>query len=324
MKKSGKTKEQLLNELTELRQRIAELEAMENTYKKAKEALLENEGKYRSLIESTDDSIYMVDRNYRYLFMNKKCLSRVGVSEEQIAGKTYGDFHSPEETEKFIEKVKAVFETGESVQHEYQNHGDGKYFFRTLSPVKVSDSKIIAVSIISKNITELKHLEEELLQLSLTDELTGLYNRRGFLTLAEQQLKMAKRLKIETFMLYADMDNLKGINDSFGHKEGDFALIGAAKILKATCRDSDIVARIGGDEFAVFPVGTTEAFAEKITLRLQKNLEIHNAKENRGYNLSLSIGITCCDVETDFSIHDLLVQADKLMYEQKRQKSVAR
>ena len=63
MKKSGKTKEQLLNELTELRQRIAELEAMENTYKKAKEALLENEGKYRSLIESTDDSIYMVDRN---------------------------------------------------------------------------------------------------------------------------------------------------------------------------------------------------------------------------------------------------------------------
>src|SRR4030066_1592291 len=221
MKKSGKTKEQLLNELAELRQRIAELEVMENTYKKAKEALLENEEKYRSLIESTDDSIYMVDRNYKYLFMNKKCLLRLGVSEEQIAGKTYGGFHSPEETGKFIEKVNIVFETGESVQHEYQGPRDGKYFFRTLNPVKATDGKTIAVSIISKNVTELKHLEEELLHLSLTDELTGLYNQRGFLTLAEQQLKMAKLIKIETFMLYADMDNLKEINDSFGHKEGD-------------------------------------------------------------------------------------------------------
>ncbi len=320
MKKSGKTKEQLLQELAELRQRIAELEALENTYKKAKEALVENEEKYRSLVESTDDSIYLVDSNYRYLFMNKKCLSRLGFTEEQIIEKTYGDFHTPEETERFIEKVNIVFETGESVQHEYQSTRDGKYFFRTLSPVKAQDGKTIAVSIISKNINELKRLEDELRLLSLTDELTGLYNRRGFLTLAEQQLRMAKRLKTETFMLYADLDNLKGINDTFGHKEGDFALIETAKILKATCRDSDIIARIGGDEFAVFPVGTTEAFAEKITARLQNNIETYNAKESRGYPLSLSLGITRCDSESDLSIQDLLIQADQLMYEHKRRK----
>lgn len=320
MKKSVKTKDQLLNELTELRQKIAELEVLETTHRKTEEALRENEEKYRSLVESTEDFIYLVDKNYKYLFVNKKCLSGLGVSEDQIIGKTYGDFHSPEETKEFVEETNMVFDTGKSVQHEYQSIRDGGYFFRTLSPVKSPDGKTIAVSVISKNITELKRLEEELRLLSLTDELTRLYNRRGFLTLAEQQLKMAKRLKIETFMLYTDLDNLKWINDSFGHKEGDLALIAIAKILRATCRDSDIIARIGGDEFAVFPVGTTEAFASTITTRLQNNLEIYNTKENRSYNLSLSVGITRCDVESDYSIQDFLVQADKLMYEQKRQK----
>jgi diguanylate cyclase (GGDEF)-like protein/PAS domain S-box-containing protein len=320
MKKEIKTKEQILHELSKLRKRIATLEKLKIHYRSTEDALKESEEKYRALVESTEDFIYLIDRDYRYLFMNKKYLSRLGIPEKQAIGRAYSDFHSPEETKGFIEKVNKVFKTGRSAQHEYQSQRDHKYYLRTLSPVTTPDEKILGVNVISKNITERKRLEEKLRILSLTDELTGLYNRRGFLMLAEQQLKMAKRMKGVTFMLYADMDDFKEINDSFGHKEGDLALIETARIIKSTCRDSDIVARIGGDEFAVFPVGITEAFVDIITTRLQKNFDIYNAKTNRGYKLSISVGITRCDPQSRDSIQDLLVQADKLMYEKKRQK----
>lgn len=320
MDNSNKTREQLLNELAELYQKLTDLKTIEKKHHEVETVLRENEEKYRSMVESTDDSIYMVDKNYRYLFANRKFLSRLNVSEDRLIGKTYGAFHTPEETKVFIDKIDTVFSTGESIQHEYQSPRDGGYYLRTLSPVKAHDGVITAVTIISKNVTKLKQLEEELRFLSLTDELTGLFNRRGFLTLAEQQLRMARRLKMVTFMLYADLDNLKIINDSFGHKEGDRALIDTAKILKMTCRDSDIIARIGGDEFAVFPIGTTEEFAGAIISRLNSNFELHNTKENRGYNLSLSVGVTRCEAESNNSIHDFLVQADLRMYEQKRNK----
>jgi diguanylate cyclase (GGDEF)-like protein/PAS domain S-box-containing protein len=320
MKREGRTQQQLLDDLKKLQKKISHLETLESKHRTTEEALRESEEKYRSLVESTEDIIYLLGRKYQYLFMNRECFSRLGISKDQIMGKKYGDFHSPEETQAFIEKVDVVFKTGESLQHEYQSKKDGIFFLRTLSSVKAADGKTIAVSVISKNITHLKHLEEKLRLLSLTDELTRLYNRRGFFMLAEQQLKMAKRLKGKTFMLYADLDNLKGINDAYGHKEGDMALMKTAKILRETCRDSDIIARIGGDEFAVFPVGTTQAYAEVITDRLQKSLDAHNTGKNRRYELSISFGITFCDDKSHDSVQDLLVQADKLMYEQKRKK----
>ena len=93
--------------------------------------------------------------------------------------------------------------------------------------------------------------EEALLALSLTDELTGLYNRRRFFVLTEQCLKVAVRTKKRSLLLFIDMDDLKWINDHYGHNEGDQALIDLANILKKTFRESDIIARIGGDEFVV-------------------------------------------------------------------------
>ena len=293
----------------------------------AENALIESEEKYRSLVDSTDDSIYLVDRNYRYLFVNKRHLSRLGFPEAELLGHSYGEHHSPGETKEFVESVDTVFRTGESVQHEHKSERDNRYFLRTLSPVRAPGGEIVAVTVVSKQITERKRMEDELRTLSLTDELTGLYNRRGFFTLAEQQLKLANRLRKGISLLSADLDNLKVINDTLGHKEGDRALIDAADILRESFRDSDIIARIGGDEFIVLFTGNAIGDAEGLALRMQKNLAAHNSKDNAkapgSYVLSISAGISYYNPEFPCSLDELLAQADKLMYEQKRSKHKA-
>jgi len=163
----------------------------------------------------------------------------------------------------------------------------------------------------------LVNLQEKLLKLSVTDELTGLYNRRGFFTLAEQLVKLSNRQKNVLYLLFADLDNLKEINDIYGHEAGDQVLIETAKIFRDSFRDSDIIARIGGDEFIVVPAGTTEAGAAITTARLYQNVALHNSEKKRPYALSISVGMAKYDAEAPCSIDELVRQADKSMYEQK-------
>jgi diguanylate cyclase (GGDEF)-like protein len=160
--------------------------------------------------------------------------------------------------------------------------------------------------------------ENELLLLSITDQLTGLHNRRGFLSLAEQQLRVSDRTKNKILFFFADLDGLKRINDSLGHKEGDNALIEVAMVLKETFRSSDIIARMGGDEFAVLAIDTPEINYETLTRRVQSLIDAHNNRENRKYRLSISMGCSFYDPENPFSIDELLIQADQLMYQEKR------
>jgi diguanylate cyclase (GGDEF)-like protein/PAS domain S-box-containing protein len=312
--------QQMAESISSLREINEDLELEISRRIISEEAFRKSEEKYSSLVESSDDSIYLVDRDYRYLFINKKHLSRLGISEDGYKGKWYGDFHTPEVTKRFTEMVDNVINAGKSVQLEHKSTRDDNYFLMTLSPVIGSEGKISAVTVVSKKITELKKMQEELRTLSLTDALTGLYNRRGFMTLAEQHLKIANRMKSLVFMLYADLDNLKHINDTFGHQEGDTALKDTAKILRETFREADIVSRIGGDEFVVMPIGVSERDTESVNSRLQNNLNLHNGKKNRGYTLSLSIGITHYDPARPVTTEELLLQGDKLMYEQKIRK----
>ncbi len=164
----------------------------------------------------------------------------------------------------------------------------------------------------------MKRMEQELRELSLTDELTGLYNRRGFFTLAEQHTRMANRNKNRVYILYADMDNLKVINDTYGHHEGDAALIVTAKILKSSFRDSDIIARIGGDEFVVMAIGMTETEAKITVGRLFNYIEATNRERGDGDRLSLSVGVTHYDPQRPSTIEELLVRGDRAMYENKK------
>jgi diguanylate cyclase (GGDEF)-like protein len=172
-----------------------------------------------------------------------------------------------------------------------------------------------------KNIGERDRAEEMLRLLSLTDELTGLYNRRGFSTLSEQQFRIASRDRKSLLLVSADFDGLKDINDTFGHTEGDLALIETATILKECVRKSDIVARIGGDEFVLLLTAGNEGFdTPKLVDRLQKLIEKHNRKSIHRWKIFISIGFARRSPDSGQSLDDLIVQADKMMYEQKKKK----
>jgi diguanylate cyclase (GGDEF)-like protein/PAS domain S-box-containing protein len=411
--------------------------------KQAEQALRESEEKYRSLATTTD-SMYIVDNDYKYLFMNEKHLSRFAVPLDEIVGRPYSEFHSKKTTKDFIRKVDLVFVTGESVQDEYRSVRDNQYFIRTFSPVKDREGRAtVAVTVASKNITERKkvekalqeseelyrvlaeksfagvyviqdgkicfvnskgasytgytpeeligresmsvihpedrenlkknaiemlrgertlpyefrvitregkiiwfmetvtsipwkgkravlgncmdltdrkRMEEQIHSLSITDSLTGLHNRRGFLTLAEQQMKFSDRHQRDMLLFFADLDGMKRINDTLGHEEGDAALIDVAAILQETFRSSDIIARVGGDEFAILAIDATEISPETIMTRLKNQINDHNKKEKRHYKISISMGIARYDPEKPCSLDELMSRADKLMYAQKRSK----
>src|SRR6266478_536376 len=163
-------------------------------------------------------------------------------------------------------------------------------------------------------------LQAELGNLALTDELTGLYNRRGFMALAERQLKLARRSGRGMLLFMTDVDCLKQINDSFGHFEGDRALKRTADVLEETFRGSDVVARLGGDEFAVLAIEAAGHSEATIKTRLFECLKSISADESR-YEISLSLGLARFDPSSCTSIGELMVKADQDMYEQKRRRS---
>jgi diguanylate cyclase (GGDEF)-like protein len=183
--------------------------------------------------------------------------------------------------------------------------------------------QLLADKLYQKNL-ELEKANERLRSLSLTDELTGLNNRRGFAILANGLFKFARRANHPLCLLYIDMDSLKQINNTFGHGEGDTALNHFARILTETFRDSDVIARMGGDEFAVLTIDATESNIAVIKARLQSNVEAYNLVSVRGYALSFSMGVIPVDLDSMFTVDGLLAKADAAMYEHKQAKKSKR
>ena len=172
----------------------------------------------------------------------------------------------------------------------------------------------------AQDITELKQIQEELRSLTLTDELTNLYNRRGFFTLAAQDLRYARRTNKKCVAIYADLDNLKAVNDKFGHETGSQMIVDASTVFRSFFRDSDIAARLGGDEFVILVQDSSEAGTEILQERLQKLIEKFNENNSRPYYMSISFGIAHFDPKTQMTIEELVSEADRLMYIQKQSK----
>lgn len=162
------------------------------------------------------------------------------------------------------------------------------------------------------------------LSLALIDDLTGFNNRRGFLALAEHHANLAYRTRKTFLVAFVDFDGLKQINDTFGHQEGNRALVDASIVLRDSFRQSDILARLGGDEFAILVADAAEVDIKAVRHRIDQKLSSFNAEPGRRYDLSFSMGFVSNNPGQRSEVEQLLAQADDLMYQQKRRKAQAR
>lgn len=179
---------------------------------------------------------------------------------------------------------------------------------------------LVELKLFVRHALERFHTVEALRALSFTDELTGLYNRRGFSTLVKQQMDLARRLKRGFCLFFIDLDDLKGINDTYGHPAGDQALQAAASCLRTSFRASDIVARLGGDEFAVLALNVPKEKGKLLRKNLQEAVCQCQKAHPFPFTVSVSIGMSYYDPAEDPSIEVLLKRADQDLYRSKLSK----
>jgi diguanylate cyclase (GGDEF)-like protein len=170
--------------------------------------------------------------------------------------------------------------------------------------------------LIGRDLAGRKKAEAVLREMAAVDELTGLYNRRGFVAHATDLLGLAGRMGRPAIVFLADVDGLKAINDRFGHASGDLALAGAARVLQLTFRSSDVIARLGGDEFAVLAIVDSRDGGGGILHRLQKNVDLWNSRSQQPFAVSLSTGLVFMDPSSQ-TLEKILTEADRVMYETK-------
>jgi len=178
------------------------------------------------------------------------------------------------------------------------------------------------IAVTLKDISSRKREEMRLRRATLTDDLTSLYNRRGFLTLAEQQLRIARRQEKDAVLLYVDMDDFKMLNDVYGHAEGDRALAAVGRLLRRAVRDSDVVARLGGDEFTIMALDADRAAARIIQKRIEERVTLLNASGELAMPLSLTIGHTRVRPTDHATLGELLARADALLYARKKRRKL--
>jgi len=296
-----------------------------NGLKKTEKSLRESEGRFRGLFEQAAVGVAeIVMETSQFITVNRRLCEMVGRTEEELLATTFQAITHPEDLHLHEEKTVLMLAgmIGHySLEKRYiRKDGESVWANITVSPLwKQGEAPERNIAVV-EDISDRKRMEEEILSLSITDQLTGLHNRRGFLSLAGQQLKLAERNESGMLLFFADLDGLKWINDTLGHEEGDQALIEVATVFKETFRTSDIIARLGGDEYAALAVDITEENSEIFTARLQSLIDTRNNQENRKYRLSISVGRSCYDPENPRSIDELMASADKLMYEHKQNK----
>ncbi len=290
--------------------------------KEAEEALQESEERFRSLFEAATEFIQILDAEGRIVAVNPAARDKLGYADEELFGQRLTDFFTPESRVVFEQHFPTLLDRGSYRQEAEIACQDGSVITVDCSAAAIRDDEGNVTSIVAllRDVTDRVRVREELRMLSVADVLTGLSNRRGFFHLAEQQLKFANRSKSAMLLLFADLDGLKDINDAHGHKEGDLALVETANVLGETFRESDILGRVGGDEFAVLAVAAPDTTAQRINERIQERIGARNAQPDRAYQLSISVGIASYDPDNPCSLEELMARADALMYGEKRRK----
>ncbi len=281
--------------------------------KRAENELFQQKNMLDTIIESTSASIFVKDTDGKYIVMNEAGARTLGYSVTDVIGHTDLEL-LPIETASEIRKMdEDAMASGQTCEQEeiININGKRKVFLAHKTPWRDSSGKIIGIIGVSNDITERKQAEDQLLYKGTHDALTGIYNRAFF----EVELaRFEHSREYPTSMIIADVDNLKVANDTLGHAVGDELLRSATNILRTVFRESDVLARIGGDEFAVLLPSTDSASAEQMLTRVQERLAKHNAEHADLPPVQLSLGMATAEKN---NLTEVFTLADQRMYANK-------
>ena len=305
---------------------VEELNKYIREQKRISQALVESEEHFRNAFDYAAIGMALVAPKGNWLRVNRSLCEIVGYSENEML---VSDFQAITHRDDLGNDLAEIYRmlSGEILTCQLEKrylHKLGHEVWASCSASLVRDAQGNPLHFIFQiqDITERKRAEAAIHTLSLADELTGLYNRRGFLAFCKQYLNSLHRTNKGGVLVYADLDGLKTINDSFGHTEGDRALIKTAELLKETFRSADVLGRLGGDEFTALAAVEPEGGVERLISRLEQKFENYNSLELAPYKLSISIGVARLDSGGTQSMEDLMALADVAMYENKRRKQV--
>lgn len=306
------------------KQHVQELNQFIAEQERIKKALVESEEHFRNAFDYAAIGMALVSPEGQWLRVNRSLCEIVGFSEAELLVSDFQAITHPEDLGNDLAELYRMT-VGEIMTAQLEKRyvhrlGHDVWVSNSFSLVRDSNLRPLHFIFQVQDITERKRAEAAIQTLSLADELTGLYNRRGFMAFCKQHLNTIRRTNKGIVIVYADLDGLKGINDSFGHKEGDRALMRTAELLKETFRSSDVLGRLGGDEFTVLAAVDPDGGREKLLTRLQEKFDNYNALRVCPYDLSISVGVAQLDPEGSETMEDLMALADAAMYENKRGK----
>jgi diguanylate cyclase (GGDEF)-like protein/PAS domain S-box-containing protein len=306
------SREELIEALNDSQNRLVEMEASKAELAKLLEKLQKSESEFRYLLEESSDPIFSFYSDGRYRYVNQAFADGVGMGIHEIIGNTIWDVFEKEEADKRFATVQWVFDYGETrvIEVRVPTPNGDSFYLTTVKPLKDDDGKVVSAICISKDITERKQLEKELQKLSTHDPLTGLFNRY-FFEAELARFQVGRNFPVS--IVVADMDNLKYVNDKYGHSAGDTLIRTVARVLRMTFRADDIIARSGGDEFVVLLPETEYTDAEAIVNRLRENI-----LEQENILISLSVGIAVG--RKGSYLPDVMRLADDRMYKEKASK----
>jgi diguanylate cyclase (GGDEF)-like protein/PAS domain S-box-containing protein len=294
------------------------------------------ENLYRLLVEQIPVGVYRTTRDGAFVEANTELARMLGYKRPSDLFRCNAkDFYvTPGDRDRHLQKLSSkptVFQEFELRRADGRKFWVRDYCRRVISPrngplhydgilVDITELKT-AERKIQLTLEKLRLTNEKLANQSLLDHLTGLNNRRGFFNFGLQQMKIAKRLKAANYLIFLDIDNLKGVNDAHGHAVGDLLLQGVASILKTTLRESDVIGRIGGDEFAVMAMRSKGLGEKSLMARIEEAATAFRIKGYARLRLSVSMGLVAIDPQKYKQLDDFLAHADFLMYQQRRQKA---
>ena len=289
----------------------------------AEVALRTSEARYRDLVNRLPVIVCELTGDGETLFVNDAVEAITGYAPGELIGRDWWEMLTDRERSEQIPRVRAALKAGDIAEFEMDMKGkSGESLTIEWNSANRYDheGELANVACIGADVTERVHLREELRMMAVRDELTGLTNRRGFLTLADQQLKLAHREKLPLLLVFIDMDGLKAINDKLGHAVGDRALVDLGDVIRETFRESDVIGRLGGDEFVALVREGSPFRDDGVIERLRAHITAFNESGDRAYLLSASIGVARYDPDEPITVSQLLNRADTVMYEQKHKR----